>query len=64
MAPNLSELSIEGNPIVERTLQDEFEARDDYLESPGHDLDHFQGTAYKKLAVEKLPVSVKILDCL
>ena len=41
LGPNLRELSIEGNPIVERILQEEFEGRDDYLESPNHDLDHF-----------------------
>ena len=41
IGPNLRELSIEGNPIVEKTLQEEFESRDGYLESPGNDLDHF-----------------------
>ena len=41
VCPNLLELSIEGNPAVERILQQEYETREDYLESPGFDLDHF-----------------------
>ena len=64
LGPQIRELSIEGNPVVEKILQTEYESQMDYLESPGQNGDHFQGTVYRQIASEKLPASVKTLDCL
>lgn len=42
LCPEVQELSIEGNPIVENILQAEFEAEAGYLEAPVL-TDHYQG---------------------